>query len=220
MVAEPAREAGGSTRPAGRTDSSTGMIEALGGGAKAMVDETHRYVDKSVEAANAQNDARFTKASSDVRDVQAELSVTKTELGAKVDGVKAQVDSVKTEMVAKFDGVNAQFDGVNAKFDGVNAQLDGVNKKLDGINPLKGWHILATLVACLTLAFTFAYATFAHFGNANSSSASREDIAALIAEAFVQSGANGSLIPRPEVVPEIQEPEDSGPGLLQNEGQQ
>lgn len=170
-----------------------------------MGDETHRYVDKSVEAANAQNDARFTKASSDVRDVQAELSVTKTELGTKVHGVKSQVDSVKTEMVAKFDGVNVKF--------------DGVNKKLDGINPLKGWHILATLVACLTLAFTFAYATFAHFWNANTSSASREDIAAMIAEAFVQSGANGPLNPRPEVVPEIQEPKDSGPGSLQNEGQ-
>ena len=191
-----------------------------------MDDETHRYVDKSMEAANAQNDARFTKASSEVKDVQAEMSVTKTELGAKVDGVNVQVDSLKTEMTAQFGGVTAQFggvtakfDGVTAKFDGVTAQFDGVNKKLDGINPVKSWQIIAALVACFTLAFTIAYVAFMYFGNVNFSYENRKEIAEIVAEALAQREADGSLDPRPAVVPEIQEPEASGSGSLQNEEQ-
>ena len=104
-----------------------------------MDDETHRYIDKSVEVVSAQNDSRFTKASSEVKDVQAEMSVTKTELGAKVDGVETQVGSLRTELTAKVDGVETQVGSLRTELTAkVDSSKTELTAKVDGVEAQVG----------------------------------------------------------------------------------
>lgn len=72
--------------------------------------ETHRHIDKSVKVASVLNDTRFLKASLEVNDDLAEMSVMKTEPGAKADVVDAKVDSCWRELARKIYCVDAHVD--------------------------------------------------------------------------------------------------------------
>ena len=187
-----------------------------------MDDETHRYIDKSVEVVSAQNDPRFTKASSEVKDVQAEMSVTKTELGAKVDGVEAQVGSSRTELPAKIESVDAKLDSsikkLTAKIDSLHATMKSgfemLNDSLKAQNPLTAWQIVvivigATYVSTILLAgILFGFLSISGFTLA--APVNRAEIAEIVAEAFAQREADSSRNAPSAIAPGIQVQEDYG----------
>ena len=201
-----------------------------------MDDETHRYIDKSVEVVSAQNDTRFTKASSEVKDVQAEMSVTKTELGAKVDGVETQVGSLRTELTAKVDGVEAQVGSskteLTAKVDGVEAQVGSLRtemtakvdssktelkadlRELSAIvksqNPLTSWQIFGVVLSAVALAVGIIYGLMMLAGVSFVAPDNQREIVELLEILIAQNEAAASQNPTPEIAPGTQGPDEGG----------
>ena len=191
-----------------------------------MDDETHRYIDKIVETVNAQNDTRFTKASSEVKDVQAEMSVTKTELGAKVDGVETQVGSLRTELTAKVDSskteLTAKVDSskteLTAKIDTLDTKVksgfERLTDRLNAQNPLTSWQIfgmvLAAIFSAVAIVVGIIYGYLSVSGYTLAPPDNRAEIAEIVAEALAQSNANSSQNATPIIAPVIQEPDEGG----------
>ena len=183
-----------------------------------MDDETHRYIDKSVEVVSAQNDTRFTKASSEVKDVQAEMSVTKTELGAKVDGVETQVGSLRTELTAKVDGVEAQVGSLRtemtAKVDSSKTELKADLRELSAIvksqNPLTSWQIFGVVLSAVALAVGIIYGLMMLAGVSFVAPDNQREIVELLEILIAQNEAAGSQNPTPEIAPGTQGPDEGG----------
>ena len=197
-----------------------------------MDDETHRYIDKSVEVVSAQNDSRFTKASSEVKDVQAEMSVTKTELGAKVEGVETQVGSLRTELTAKVEGVETQVGSLRteltakvdsskteltAKIDSLDAQVKSgfkrMSDRLNAQNPLTTWQIFGVMIAAFAAVAGIIFGALMVAGVTFVAPDNQREIVELLEILIAQAEADSSRNATPEIVPENQAPA-SGSGTL------
>ena len=190
-----------------------------------MDDETHRYIDKSVEVVSAQNDPRFTRASSEVKDFQAEMSVTKTELGAKVDGVETQVGSLRTELTAKVDSskteLTAKIDGVDAKVDSSKTELQAEIRELIAIvktqNHLTSWQIFGVVLSAVALAAGIIYGLMMLAGVSFVAPDNQREIVELLEILIAQNEAAGSQNPIPEIAPGNQGPDEGGSESLPSE---
>ena len=161
-----------------------------------MDDETHRYIDKSVEVVSAQNDTRFTKASSEVKDVQAKMSVTKTELGAKADGVETQVGSLRTELTAKVDSSKTE----------LKADLRELSAIVKSQNPLTSWQIFGVVMTAVAAATGIIYGLMMLVGVSFVTPDNQREIVELLEILIAQNEAAGSQNPTPEIVPENRAP--------------
>ena len=174
-----------------------------------MDDETHRFIDKSVDVVSAQNDSRFTKASSEVKNVQAEMNVTKTELGAKVDGLEAQVASLRTELLQKIDELTAKIDSLHAT---MKSGFEMLNDRLKAQNPLTAWQIVGIVIGAMFDGATLLAGTLFGFhsisGTTLAATDNRAEMAEIVAEAFARSEANRSLNATPMIAPGIQGPDE------------
>ena len=168
-----------------------------------MDDETHRYIDKSAEVVSAQNDSRFTKASSEVKDVQAEMNVAKSELGAKVDGVEAQVGSLRTELTAKIDSLDA----------GMKSGFKRMRDKLNAQNPLTAWQIFGVMIAAFAAVAGIIFGFLMVAGVTFVAPDNQREIVELLEILIAQAEADSSRNATPEIVPENQAPA-SGSGTL------
>ena len=183
-----------------------------------MDDETHRYIDKSVEVVSAQNDTRFTKASSEVKDVQAEMSVTKTELGAKVDGVETQVGSLRMELTAKVDSSKTE---LTAKIDSLDTEMKSgfqrLNDRLNAQNPLTSWQIFGVVMTAVAAATGTIYGLMMLAGVSFVAPDNQREIVDLLEILIAQNEAANSQNQTPEIAPGTQGPDEGGSDTLLSE---